>query len=205
MIATVRAAQHGGTLVMVSRQRAFELISGSHMRLKYAFIDEEPRRRIASLVATILHEMSGFEPQGQPLGWDTYESAAVGQLAELDEALFEVAHLLADFYTCGRNRPDHGLARSSGVRCRDRGRAAGGGACGERSTSEAPSENGSGRIGWEHATAPRIACARHCVTRSLWLFRRMVLCDSSVGTWTLSRIGSSWPQDRGKSDYRSHS
>jgi len=98
MIATVRAAQHGGTVVIVPRQRAFELISdGSHMRLKYAFIDEEPRRRVASLVVTILHQLSGFEPQGQPLGWDTYKSAAVGQLAELDEALFEVAHLLADF------------------------------------------------------------------------------------------------------------
>jgi hypothetical protein len=98
MIATVRAAQHGGTLVIVPRQRAPELLSdGRHMRMKYAFIDEEPRRRIASLVSAIMHELSGFEPQGQPLGWDAYESAAVGQLAELDEALFEVAHLLADF------------------------------------------------------------------------------------------------------------
>ena len=32
-----------------------------------------------------------------PLGWDAYESGAAGRLGELDEALFEVAHLLADF------------------------------------------------------------------------------------------------------------
>ena len=98
MITTVRAAQHGGTLVIVPQQRAPALVSdGHHMRLKYAFIDEEPRRRIASLVGTIMRELSEFKPRRQRLGWDAYESAAVGQLVELDEALFEVAHLLADF------------------------------------------------------------------------------------------------------------
>jgi hypothetical protein len=97
MITTVRAAQHGGTLIIVPRHRAAELGSdGRHMRMKYAFTDEEPRRRIASLVSAIMHELSR-ERHGLPLGWDDYESGAVGQLGELDEALFEVAHLLADF------------------------------------------------------------------------------------------------------------
>jgi hypothetical protein len=31
------------------------------------------------------------------LGWDAYESCAARQLGELDEVLFEVAHLWADF------------------------------------------------------------------------------------------------------------
>jgi hypothetical protein len=98
MIATVRASQHGGTVIVVPRLRARELASdGRHMRMKYAFIDEEPRRRIGSLVSAIVRELSGFERSGMPLGWDAYESGAAGRLGELDEALFEVAHLLADF------------------------------------------------------------------------------------------------------------
>jgi hypothetical protein len=97
MIATVRAAQHGGTLIVVPRHRAHELGSdGRYMRMKYAFTDEEPRRRIASLVCTIMHELSRSERPGPSLGWDAYESGAAGELGELDEALFEVAHLLAD-------------------------------------------------------------------------------------------------------------
>ena len=94
MIATVRASQHGGTVIVVLRHRARELASdGRHMRMKYAFIDEEPRQRIGSLVSTIVRELSGFERSGMPLGWDAYESGATGQLGELDEALFELAQV----------------------------------------------------------------------------------------------------------------
>jgi hypothetical protein len=54
MLATVRAAEHGGTVILILRHRASELLSdGRHLRVKYGFDDEEPRRRIATLVAAI--------------------------------------------------------------------------------------------------------------------------------------------------------
>jgi hypothetical protein len=96
-IATVRAAQHGGTLIVIPQHAARDLTTdGRYMRVKYAFADEEPRRRVVSLVGIIMNELSRLEGKGPIVGWDAYESSAVTQLVELDEALFEVAHLLAD-------------------------------------------------------------------------------------------------------------
>jgi hypothetical protein len=97
MVATVRAAQHGGTVVVIPRHRAGEVLSdGRHMRVKYGFTDEEPRRRIATLVGAIMGELTRSDSNGITPGWDAYQAGTNGQLGELDEALFEVAHLLAD-------------------------------------------------------------------------------------------------------------
>jgi hypothetical protein len=97
MLATVRAAKHGGTVILIPRHRASELLSdGHHMRVKYGFCDEEPRRRIATLVVAMMHEMARHGNKGATIGWDSYESRAAAQIAEIDEALFEVAQLLAD-------------------------------------------------------------------------------------------------------------
>jgi hypothetical protein len=98
MVATVRAAQHGGTLIVVPRHRAPDLLAdGRYMRVKYGFSDEEPRRRIMTLIGAIMNELTRVKGRDDiPVGWDLYESSSVGQLGEMDEALFEVAHLLAD-------------------------------------------------------------------------------------------------------------
>jgi hypothetical protein len=97
MVATVRAAQHGGTVIVIPRHRAVEVLSdGRHIRVKYGFTDKEPRRRIVTLVGAIMGVLTRFDSTGTTLGWDAYQAGAVGQLGELDEALFEVAHLLAD-------------------------------------------------------------------------------------------------------------
>ena len=97
MVTSVRAAQHGGTLIVLPQARARELLSHAlHMRVKYAFVDEEPRRRIATLVARIMRELAGAESSGTAMRWDAYESSTAGHIRELDEALFEVAHLLVD-------------------------------------------------------------------------------------------------------------
>jgi hypothetical protein len=47
VLASIRASQHEGTSIIVPRRRMAELPSdGRHMRMKYSFEDEEPRRRI---------------------------------------------------------------------------------------------------------------------------------------------------------------
>lgn len=97
MLATVRAAEHGGTVIVIPRHRASELqAEGPHMRVKYGFRDEEPRRRIATLVAAMMNEMMGHARRGAVVGWDSYHGNPAAQVAEIDEALFEVAQLLAD-------------------------------------------------------------------------------------------------------------
>ena len=97
MVATVRSAQHGGTVVVIPQHRVAEVLSdGRHMRVKYGFTDEESRRRIVTLVRAIIGELTRSHPKGANLGWEAYQAGAVGHLAELEEALFEVAHLLAD-------------------------------------------------------------------------------------------------------------
>jgi hypothetical protein len=97
IVATIRAAQHGGTLIMVPSGRVSEmLLDGRYVRGKYRFVDEEPRRRILTLMRDIMNELAKNEAGGKVVGWSTYEASRSQQLSQLDEALFEVAHLVAD-------------------------------------------------------------------------------------------------------------
>lgn len=97
VVATVRAAQHGGTVIVIPQQLAREVLSsGRQVRVKYAFTDEEPRRRILTVMGAIGAELTKFDPAGTVRGWEAYQAGAIGQLGDLDEALFEVAHLIAD-------------------------------------------------------------------------------------------------------------
>jgi hypothetical protein len=99
VVATVRAAQHGGTLVMIPRQRVIDLLSdGRYLRVKYGFHDEEARRRITSLMLEIMNALARTEAGDlqTAVGWETYAETRALQLGDLDESLFEVAHLVAD-------------------------------------------------------------------------------------------------------------
>ena len=98
IVATIRAAQHGGTLIVVPHGGVPELLAdGSYIRMKYGFTDEEPRRRIATLMTEIMNELAREEgATGAVVRWNTYEASRAQQLREMDEALFEVAHLVAD-------------------------------------------------------------------------------------------------------------
>lgn len=98
VLATIRGAQHGGTLIIVPDGRVSELVSGGrYVRVKYDFNDEEPRRRILTLMASIVNELARHEESGgTAAGWSQYEGSRSRRLSEMDEALFEVAHLVAD-------------------------------------------------------------------------------------------------------------
>ena len=97
IVATIRAAQHGGTLIIVPSGRVSELLlDGRYLRVKYGFVDEEPRRRILTLIGHIMNELAQAEAGGQVVEWSAYEASRSPQLSQMDEALFEVAHLVAD-------------------------------------------------------------------------------------------------------------
>ena len=98
VLSSVRSAQHGGTLVMVPAQRVPELLAdGRYLRMKYGFTNEEARRRILTLMVSIINDLAREGSAGSAaIGWDAYEASRARQLVKMDEALFEVAHLVAD-------------------------------------------------------------------------------------------------------------
>jgi len=99
ILATIRGAQHGGTLILLPPHHAADVLtSDRHLSLKYTFRDEEPRRRILTLTVEIINELAGLHGAStgeSAVHWPEYEESSAPQLAALDEALFEVAHLVA--------------------------------------------------------------------------------------------------------------
>jgi DisA bacterial checkpoint controller nucleotide-binding len=100
LIATMRDAHHGGTLLLVPRERATPLVSdGGVLRLKYAFVDGEPRRRYRTLILAVLRELAiaGAElsPRPDRVGWGEYRSSTRPAIVALDEAILEMSQLLA--------------------------------------------------------------------------------------------------------------
>jgi hypothetical protein len=100
LIATMRDAHHGGTLLLVPRERAPALVGeGGAVRLKYAFADEEPRRRYRSLILAVMRELAiagaQMDPRPERIGWSAYRASTRPAIAALDEAILEMSQLLA--------------------------------------------------------------------------------------------------------------
>jgi hypothetical protein len=100
LIATMRDAHHGGTLLLVPRERAAGLVSdGGAIRLKSAFTDEEPRRRYRTLILAVMRELAlagaHLDPASWPVGWDAYRASTLPGIVSLDEAILEMSQLLA--------------------------------------------------------------------------------------------------------------
>ena len=67
---------------------------GKHVQLKYAFQDEEPRRRYRTIALAIMRTLAeSNDPDGPEVGWSAYRTSS--EVAMLDEALVEISHLFA--------------------------------------------------------------------------------------------------------------
>ncbi len=101
LVSTVRDARHGGTIIIVPPGRAEEVLAGHHVFLKHAFVDGEPRRRFRTLIVRIMNRLAESHGRGEEVaypravGWEEYVWSEDRELAELDEAIFEFAHLVA--------------------------------------------------------------------------------------------------------------
>ena len=101
LVSTVRNAHHGGTIIIVPPERAEEVLAGDHVSLKHAFVDGEPRRRFRTLIVRIMNRLAQSHGRGdevaypRAVGWEEYVWSEDRELAELDEAIFEFAHLVA--------------------------------------------------------------------------------------------------------------
>lgn len=105
LVSTVRDARHGGTIIIVPPEMADEVLAGEHVSLKHTFTDGEPRRRFRTLIVRIMNRLAQSHGRGdevaypRAVGWDEYVWSEDRELAELDEAIFEFAHLVAGLAT----------------------------------------------------------------------------------------------------------
>jgi hypothetical protein len=98
IISAVRDSHHGGTVVIVPPDLADDILDGRYVALKYRFVEAEPRRRFRTLIVDVMSELARSHagvPARDPVGWDDYEASGDAGLSLLDEAIFEVAHLIA--------------------------------------------------------------------------------------------------------------
>ena len=100
IISAVRNSRHGGTLVIIPPDLADDVLDDRYVTLKYKFAEGEPRRRFRTLIVramNVLAESHGRDgaPAEKEVGWKAYEASSDEKLSDLDEAIFEVAHLIA--------------------------------------------------------------------------------------------------------------
>jgi len=102
VISVVRDARHGGTVIFVPPENAGELSSEDHyIDLRYRFADGPARLSFPHLVVDILNRLAQLygtadhEQESRVVGWEEFEATNDDEMATLDEALFETAHLIA--------------------------------------------------------------------------------------------------------------
>lgn len=101
IVAMIRSSHHGGTLLILPPEGPDSLAAlDGRISVKYAFGDEEPRRRFRTLLVALMNALAathgprdGEAPR--TVGWNEYASVSDGGIALLDEALIELAHLIA--------------------------------------------------------------------------------------------------------------
>ncbi|EYF02744.1 putative sensor domain DACNV-containing protein [Chondromyces apiculatus] len=97
IIATMQVARHGGTVLLLPPELTRAVLEEAlYVKLKYRFRDAEPRRRFRSLILSLMSTLAqSTPPEVGQIDWDTYERSRNPEVAALDEAIFEMAHLTA--------------------------------------------------------------------------------------------------------------
>lgn len=100
LIAVIRAARHGATVLVVpAAAEATLLAPESFLHVHYRLADGESRRRYRTLILRIMDRLAAMHPSplAEAVGWTEYQHSRGEDIAALDEAMFEVAHLIAGF------------------------------------------------------------------------------------------------------------
>jgi hypothetical protein len=101
IVGMIRNSHHGGTLIILPPEGPDSLAAlDGRISVKYAFGAEEPRRRFRTLVVALMNAIAAAHGprHGEPprtVGWEHYAAISDGGIALLDEALIELAHLIA--------------------------------------------------------------------------------------------------------------
>jgi hypothetical protein len=98
VIAMLRAAHHGGTIVFIPTEDSADLGgSEAYLEIKYRFAFDDQPLAFPDLVVDILNRLAQIhgERGNAQVSWQEFETTSDDQLTLLDEALFETAHLIA--------------------------------------------------------------------------------------------------------------
>jgi hypothetical protein len=96
IVATIRAGKHGGAVLIVPPETEPHVRDGGLLDIKYRFYDAEPRRRFRSLLLNIFAELGRLGARnGVEANWELYEETESKLIVAFDEAVFELAHLIA--------------------------------------------------------------------------------------------------------------
>jgi hypothetical protein len=102
VISVLRDARHGGTVIFIPLENAGEPSrEDPYIDLRYRFADSRARLCFPNLIVDILNRLAQLHgaPDGHsrsgPVGWREFEATTDAQIETLDEALFDVAHLIA--------------------------------------------------------------------------------------------------------------
>jgi hypothetical protein len=99
VISQVRRARHGGMLIIIASPKWDQLVrSDGPICPKYWIEDTKARSRYRELIFAAVRTLSevGAQHGLNTVGWKQYQEIRDDRLADLDEAIFECAHLLAD-------------------------------------------------------------------------------------------------------------
>ncbi|MGI9050143.1 MAG: putative sensor domain DACNV-containing protein [Rubrobacteraceae bacterium] len=103
IISVMRNARHGGTIVFVPTEVVEELsVENRYVAFKHTFPEGESRRRFRTLISGVtnrlakIHGKGGASSYPKAVGWAEYQKSRDPLIEELDEAIFEVAHLIAN-------------------------------------------------------------------------------------------------------------
>jgi hypothetical protein len=98
-LAVVRNSRHGGTMVIIDPEDELALReSDAAVRFKYLIADCPGRRRYSRMLSQAIVRLSDLASDlSRPrAGWAEYQTLMDTELSDLDEALFDFAHFLAD-------------------------------------------------------------------------------------------------------------
>jgi hypothetical protein len=115
MVAVVRDSRHGGTIIVLPTETAAHLSDDNpYLDLRYPFTEGPGVRRYRDLIVALLNRLAqlhGSRPASVPplgsagatavagnnseVGWAEFETATDREVAALDDAIFEIAHLIA--------------------------------------------------------------------------------------------------------------
>jgi hypothetical protein len=99
VISQVISARHGGMIIIIADPNWNRLVcANGPISPKYWIEDSKARRRYRELLFAAVQTLSeiGSEHGLATVGWEEYQEIKDERLAELDESIFECAHLLAD-------------------------------------------------------------------------------------------------------------
>jgi hypothetical protein len=99
VIFTMRSTHHGGLLLLLPPEYAADALRDEILRSKYTFDQGEARYRYRTLIMRLMNTLAAeggqIDPMPENVGWKQYETSTSTIIADLDEAIFELSHLIA--------------------------------------------------------------------------------------------------------------